>query len=431
MKKEYLDDYQAREREEFAHFTRKVLSNELDLDDRYPSLQRLKIVHQPIVLTTCRTYLFDKEKVWSQIPFAGTLLIPLSAYDKDHMLNGCGFDVNDIPDLIKLAKETGRVRFGLADPPVYFENMDYFEPIFRELEPPELLYMPHEALSIDPKTYDNFCEEFEALASVNFYNSWNEYFENNAIPRNEYRSIMQHRKDTFVYMKILGVEEVDHISNLLIDEPVHADYLLAAYECLIEPIFDPLKASKNFCLSEIQHYDLNSLAQKMPPPPQQSQGLHSFPIEIGRYIMKKITLHPSTYYGCIDVIQHYKQNELYKAFEALDKAIKTKKQDRVITHISELNEIMDNVWKDTGKVKIEREGIKDGISVTIGGVGGFASSLVGAEPTMTGLLAAFGFNAMDRALSRFEMSIGDKLVRLLNKQYLVNIYDFKERHNLG
>jgi hypothetical protein len=165
--------------------------------------------------------------------------------------------------------------------------MDYFEPIFRELEPPELLYMPHEALSIDPKTYDNFCEEFEALASVNFYNSWNEYFENNAIPRNEYRSIMQHRKDTFVYMKILGVEEVYYISNLLIDEPVHADYLLAAYEYLIEPIFDLLKASKNFCLSEIQYYDLNSLAQKMPPPPQQSQGLHSFPIEIGRYIMKK------------------------------------------------------------------------------------------------------------------------------------------------
>jgi hypothetical protein len=58
------------------------------------------------------------------------------------MLNGCGFDVNDIPDLIKLAKETGRVQSGLADPPEYFESMDHFEPIFRELEPPELLYMP-------------------------------------------------------------------------------------------------------------------------------------------------------------------------------------------------------------------------------------------------------------------------------------------------
>ena len=107
------------------------------------------------------------------------------------------------------------------------KNMDHFEPIFRELEPPELLYMPHEALAIDPKRYYDFFEEFEALASVNFYNSWNEHFENNAVPHNVYWSIMQHRKDTFVCMKILGIEEVDNISNLMIDQPVHADYLLA------------------------------------------------------------------------------------------------------------------------------------------------------------------------------------------------------------
>jgi hypothetical protein len=146
--------------------------------------------------------------------------------------------------------------------------------------------------------------------------------------------------------------------------------------------------------------------------------------------MKQITLNTSTYYGCIDVIQHYEQNELYKVLEALDNAIKTKKQDQVVNHISELNEVMNNFWKDAGKVKLVREGIKDGISVVIGSVGGFASSLIGAEPTTVGLLASFGFNAMDRALSRFEMSIGDKLARLLNNQYLVNVYDFKERHDL-
>jgi hypothetical protein len=98
----------------------------LDLDDCYPSLQRLGIVHQPIVLAARNTYLFDKEKIWSQIPFVGSLLIALSAYNKDRMLNGCGFDVNDIPNLIDLAKETGRVRFGLADPPQYFEKHGSF-----------------------------------------------------------------------------------------------------------------------------------------------------------------------------------------------------------------------------------------------------------------------------------------------------------------
>jgi hypothetical protein len=430
LKKEYLQDYQARERKEFELFRRKILSHELDPDDRYPSLQRLGIVHQPIVLAACRTYLFDKEKIWSQIPFAGTLLIPLSAYDKDHMLNGCGFEVNDIPELIRLAKEIGRVRFGLADPPEYFENMKHFEPIFKELEPPELLYMPYEASSTDLKIIRNFEEEFEALASVNFYNSWKEYLENKVFLHNQFGPIMQHRMDTFVRMKILDIEEVDNISNLMITEPEHADYLLAAYECLVEPIFDPLKASKNFSLSEIQHYDLNSLASTMPSSSQQSPDVRSFPVDIGRYIMKQITLNPSTYYGCIDVIQHYEQNELYKVFEALDRAIKAKKKDEVTKHISELNEIMNNVWKDADKVKLVREGIKDGISVAIGGVGGFASSLIGAEPTMVGLLASLGFNAIDRALSRVEMSIGDRLARLFNDQYLVNVYDFKQRHNL-
>jgi hypothetical protein len=77
--------------------------------------------------------------------------------------------------------------------------------------------------------------------------------------------------------------------------------------------------------------------------------VHSFPVEIGRYIMKKIILNPSTYDSCIEVIQHYEQNELYKVFEALDKAIKTKKQDQVVNHISELNEVMNNFWKDAGK----------------------------------------------------------------------------------
>ncbi len=183
-------------------------------------------------------------------------------------------------------------------------------------------------------------------------------------------------------------------------------------------------------LGEIRHYDLNPVASKIPSSYQQSQDVHSFPVEIGRYIMKKIALNPSSYYGCIDVIQHYEQNELYKAFEALDKAIKTKKQDQVDNHISELNEVMNNFWKDAGKGKLVHEGIKDGISVVIGGVGGFASSLIGAEPTTVGLLASFGFNAMHRALSRFEISIGDKLARLLNNHYLVNVYDSKERHDL-
>jgi hypothetical protein len=163
LNKKYLQEYQAQEEEEFEHFKSKILSHGLNPEDRYPSLQRFRNVHQPIAQATCSTYRFYNEKIWSQIPFPGTLLIPLSAYDKDHMLKGCGFEVSDIPNLITLAKETGRVQFGLADPPINFENMEHFEPIFTELKPPELLYMPEVALSTDPQTIQNFRKELLRL----------------------------------------------------------------------------------------------------------------------------------------------------------------------------------------------------------------------------------------------------------------------------
>jgi hypothetical protein len=423
LNKKYLQEYQAQEKEEFEHFKSKILSHGLNPEDRYPSLQRFRNVHQPIAQATCSTYRFYNEKIWSQIPFPGTLLIPLSAYDKDHMLKGCGFEVSDIPNLITLAKETGRVQFGLADPPINFENMEHFEPIFTELKPPELLYMPEEALSTDPQTIQNFRKEFEDSANVNYYDSMIRESKNEEFSGNEFLSIIQHRKDTFVYMKILGMEEeVNKISELMITDPSHADTLLAAYEYLIEPIFDPLKASKNFSLSEIQYYNYHSLASKIPASTQQNFDVRSFPVEIGRFIMNQITLNPSSYYACIDVIQHYEQNELYKVLEALDEAIKDEKQDDVTIRISELNEIMEQCWKDA-KVKQLSEGVRFGISVAVGCVG------LLAIPPM-GVLASLGFLAGDKALSRFEKSIADKIARSLNKQYLVNIYDFKQKYNL-
>lgn len=433
MKKEYLQDYQRKEREDFNRFVHKIQSHGLDPDDRFPSLERLEIFHQPIVYSVGSTYRLDKQKIWSQIPLAGTLLIPLSAYNKNDLLMGCGFDANDIPNLIRLANEEGRVRFGLADPPEYFENLDHFDDIFTQLKPPELLYMPDETLSTDPQTIHKFRNEFEDLANVKYYDSLKRQIASRgSFLLNDFFSITHHRKDTFVYMKILGIEEeVDNISKLMITDPPHADTLLAAYEYLIAPMFDPLKASKNYSLSEIQEYDLNSLRSKIfSSSSQQNPDVNSFQVEIGRFIMKQIALNPSTYNACIEVIQHYEQNELYKVFEALDKAIKDKKQGEVTKHISELNEIMNKCWKDADKLKVVHEGIKDGISVVIGTVTGFASSSIGAEATLAAILASIGVRLWDKALSRIEEPIAGRVTRLMSNQYLANVYDFKHRHNL-
>lgn len=430
MNKKDLLEYKAKERDERDRFVRKIQSKGWDPDDRYPSLERLGIDHHPIVYSVCSTYRFDKEKIWSQIPLAGTLLIPLPAFHKEHVLNACGFDVRDIPDLIRLAKGTGRVRFGLADSPEYYENIDHFDDIFEEFKPPELLYMPYEVYSsTDRMTICKFEEEFEALANVSYYASWAKFANNNSVQQNEILSLMQHRKDTFVFMKILDIEEVNNISNLLVTDPLQADILLSAYEYLIEPIFDPLKASKNYSLSEIRNYHLNSLASTMPSSYfQQIPNLHSFPIEIGRFITKKTVLYPSSYSGCNDIIQHYEQNELYKVLEALDNAIKTQKGDQIPNHISELNEIMDNSWENANKVLRQREGVHYGVSVGIGCAGILASSLTGVDAaSFMGLLAAFGFHGVDTALSKVEMPISNKLSRLVINPHLATIYDFKQK----
>jgi hypothetical protein len=310
--------------------------------------------------------------------------------------------------------------------------LEHFDRIFTELNPPELLYLP-EALSTDPQIIHNFRNEFENIADVKYYDSWiGELKKNKGFSQNDFLSLMQHRRDTYVFMKFLDIEEVNNISNLLITDPPHADTLLTAYEYLIEPIFDPLRASKNYSLSEIQHYRLNSIATKMRSSSSpQISNLRSFPVEIGRYITKKLVLYPSSYSGCVAVIQHYHQNELYKVLEALDKAIKSQKGDEVPNRISELNEIMDNSLKDANKVNHLRGAVRYGISVAIGGVTTVGSSLTGVDPSTTmGLLASFGFLAVDKALSKVEMSIADKLTRLFFNQYLVNVYDFKQKHKL-
>ena len=60
------------------------------------SLHRFGVHHDPLVLYESNSFLFDKERIWPQIPFAGTLIVTLHAYDKDYMLNGYGFDASDI-----------------------------------------------------------------------------------------------------------------------------------------------------------------------------------------------------------------------------------------------------------------------------------------------------------------------------------------------
>lgn len=146
MRRDFLIDYQARESEALERYADRIRNGKLNVDERFPSLDRFTKVNSPIVVCDRTTYVLDGVKIWSQVPFAGTLVIPLHNLTKENLLNGNGFDADDISNLIHLSKDKGRVQFALTARAELYEGLDHLEPIFTELKPPVLAAIPSDAL---------------------------------------------------------------------------------------------------------------------------------------------------------------------------------------------------------------------------------------------------------------------------------------------
>lgn len=148
--------------------------------------------------------------------------------------------------------------------------------------------------------------------------------------------------------------------------------------------------------------------------------------------MKKMVLNPSSYYACREVIEHYKQNELYKVLESVDMAVRNKEQDKTVSNVNELGVIMENVWKDAHRIRTADEITKGGMALGVAAVGSFATSMLGAGVgVVEGLLTGLGFNVADRVLGKFDSSISNRILKLLNKDYIMNIYNFQKKIPAG
>ena len=150
------------------------------------------------------------------------------------------------------------------------------------------------------------------------------------------------------------------------------------------------------------------------------------PVEIGAYIMSKITKNPQDYYGCVDVIEQYDQDDLYKILESLDTGLKRRKKGQVLDNFKQLGILLDNIWKDARNVN-QRHTVTpwnvSGASITIG----IAGSMF-AEEAIIGLLTSLGLPALGKLSDIIIRS--KKVTKLINPDYIYNIYDFGEKHNI-
>jgi hypothetical protein len=56
--------------------------------------------------------------------------------NREKILEVNAFEVEEIPDLIRLSNETGRIHFCLPSAALHYEGLDHLDPILQEAKPP-------------------------------------------------------------------------------------------------------------------------------------------------------------------------------------------------------------------------------------------------------------------------------------------------------
>jgi hypothetical protein len=430
MNRDYLEDYKAKEREKLERYIAEV-SKDTEGSEPTPYFDsRIQNAAPPLVIADTNTFPLDGQRIWSQVPFSGTLLIPICPTTRQEMLNLNGFEAEEISDLLKLSKETGRIHFCLPADPLLYEGLDHLDPIFKEMNP-LILWSWGPTDFISKEEVKKIKTELATVARINYKG-----FTLNSTPSDTYnhslfKYYMRMNRDTYVNLKILGLDKTaDLILDKMIDNPLDAARLLNACGLLIDPLFHIFHAHENYSLIKLQlakiinDYKVTTEEFQKLPFRLPTDSRPQFPIEIGKFLIKKLALSPWDYLGCRLVMDRYKDNSLYRLLSSLDKGVADQSVDKTLSSINEINTIMENVWKDAEKVGNFEKLTRAGLSITIG-LAGF-----GLTPMFPGqgLLASLGFLSL--GVLSHEMKVGKGIARKISKDYLVNIYDFKTKHSI-
>jgi hypothetical protein len=296
-----------------------------------------------------------------------------------------------------------------------YEGLDHLDQIFTELKPP-MFTIPWDSF-FDKDLYYLWRQEFVDMAYPSYATLKTHSIE--AIKESDkyFDSVVRSHMSIYMQLKVLNWEEpLEYIRDYIYHDPKQVSFYFNYLNEILETIFDPFKASQNRSISRIKAYNGN-LGNLSKHPPT---------VEIGRYLMKKLVRRPDSYYGCITTIEHYQDSDLYKLLASMTKGVKERKKESVLQSAKELETILDNLWSDAKSIDEQKKYISYGISLALG-VGGFlAESMIGS----VGILTSIGFTVGDKLLDLKESSIGQKITKLINKDYIYNVYDLQTKYRI-
>lgn len=420
MNREYLEDYQQKELEEYNTALKKMKEGTFSFEkDRLPRAERFIKFQRPA--TTLSLFSSLRENIWAQLPFSGSSIFLLFPCPK--RIFEYSFRVSEIPEIIDFIKETGKLQICLTSDPRRYEGLDYLDSIFEELRPPIAWRCPNDVFA-DEKEIKKAQDVFLTLAKVRYgRHKWEEEKEltediGHTFTLLEFADEFKRMLDVYVTLKICRYKIVEDIENLMIDRPAMADVLL--YTCslfLIRPIRNLCSDTSNFTLEEMR-------LTKMLPSIYKPQEIR-FPSEIGKFLMRKMTYAAQNMRACYDLIDHYDAYDLQKVQTSLNEALIANRPDIVTKSAEELSEILDNIWSDK-TIPSRIKGLKIGVPLSVAVVGGVAAGLVGA--VVGGFLASLGFKVADKAIDSKTEGLSERLAKLKTKSYQANVYDFKKKY---
>lgn len=215
MNKEFLTDYEAKEIEAYEQYRKQCQSRS---DITFPDLRRFSKAQTPLVIADTGFY-NSEYTIWSQIPFASTLLIRLPNVSKANMPDLCGFEAYDIPKLIELSKETGRVHFALSATPIEYEGLDHLAPIFEELKPPMLQPIPLELLAEESK-WEAWHDEFDAFAEAKYLSFMAKRIRDMGESQRYFNVLMNSHAFVYYRMKMLKMDDITTaMSEAMLNDP--------------------------------------------------------------------------------------------------------------------------------------------------------------------------------------------------------------------
>jgi len=374
--------------------------------------------------------------LWPQIPFFGTIIVPLSPFAEPAFKMVHGFSASEIDRLVDFARETKRVTFVLNDDAREFVGLDFLDPIFTEMQPTMDNVLPTSLFAERLDEYMRYRDEFDTLARVKFYqymSAVTEFMRESLGPSAD-RSIgwASNLMHTYACLGILGYEDIKQaIADCIVDSPRAAHAMLLSLDMLLTgPSLDPHRAIPNISREELER--LQALTSGQGPGGDAHQNILTqpdrirFPSEIGKFLMSKLQNYPETLDACRFVCGLYDHHDLRQVVNSLQRAVSEKDYSAIESGTSRLSEALDNVWADSRHVERNRNAISAGMTIGLGLVGSIASGPIG--PAIGGLLSGFGFQVLEQILQVKTDSISDRLSKWITPDYLVNIYEFKREH---